>query len=84
MFSWEDGIAIALLCVYPLQTIARFYNNPLSTAFGLNIIARRRWALRTVERESRAITAVQTIRNSVLANVIFIDLCVFFGDFIVC
>ncbi len=67
--DWKDAVATAVLVAYPILAIARFYCSPLSTAFGLNIIARRRWVLRTIERESRAITAVQTIRNSILVNV---------------
>eukprot|EP00475_Leptophrys_vorax_P036903 TRINITY_DN6301_c0_g1_i2.p1 TRINITY_DN6301_c0_g1~~TRINITY_DN6301_c0_g1_i2.p1 ORF type:complete len:320 (-),score=68.13 TRINITY_DN6301_c0_g1_i2:520-1479(-) len=70
VFSWPAIAASCLLCLYIVQIILRHWLHPLSTIFGINVVSRRRWALRILEKESRAILAVQTFRNSCYLMVI--------------
>eukprot|EP00475_Leptophrys_vorax_P036902 TRINITY_DN6301_c0_g1_i1.p1 TRINITY_DN6301_c0_g1~~TRINITY_DN6301_c0_g1_i1.p1 ORF type:complete len:301 (-),score=69.04 TRINITY_DN6301_c0_g1_i1:520-1422(-) len=79
VFSWPAIAASCLLCLYIVQIILRHWLHPLSTIFGINVVSRRRWALRILEKESRAILAVQTFRNSCYLMTLLASACVSIG-----
>lgn len=68
--TWDLGaviISVALLCGYWYVLTRRARRNPVAAVHTFNVLVRTRWVEAMLSKQGTEITAVQTLRNSVMA-----------------